>query len=88
LSALDIIAAESAQRLDDGKDHAGIVRLVLAFRNISTGVHREYAGLMDLAGLNPSEIYQALTHDLDHIVSFAVRVSRAKQMKIGTGLVS
>lgn len=88
LSAIEIIAAESAQRLDDGKDHAGIVRLVLAFRNISTGVHQEYADLMNLAGLNPSEIYQTLTHDLDHIVSFAAKVSRAKQMKIGTGLIS
>jgi acyl-CoA dehydrogenase len=88
LSVLDIIALEAAQRLDDENDHGGLTSLILAFRHICTKMHLEFNELITMAGIIPSESYQALTHDLDHIVRFAERVSRIKQMKLGTALIS
>ena len=88
LSVLDIIAHEAAQRLDDEKDHGGLTNLILAFRHICAKMHQEFNELMTTAGIIPSESCQALTHDLDHIVRFASRVSRIKQMKLGTALIS
>jgi acyl-CoA dehydrogenase len=88
LSVLDIIALEAAHRLDDGKDHGGLTNLILAFRHICAKMHQEFNELITMAGIIPSESYQALAHDLDYIERFAARVSRIKQMKLGTGLIS
>jgi alkylation response protein AidB-like acyl-CoA dehydrogenase len=88
LSVLDIIALEAARILDDGDDHQGLANLILAFRHICAKMHQEFNELITMAGVIPSESYQALTHDLEHIVRFAERVSRIKQMKIGTALIS
>jgi alkylation response protein AidB-like acyl-CoA dehydrogenase len=88
LSVLDIIALEVARMLDDGDDHQGLTNLILAFRHICAKMHQEFNELITIAGVIPSDLYQALTHDLDHIVRFAERVSRIKQMKIGMALIS
>jgi acyl-CoA dehydrogenase len=88
LGVLDIIALEAAQRLDDGNDPGGLTNLILAFRHNCAKMHQEFNELMTMAGIIPSGPYQALTHDLDHIVHFAERVERIKQMKLGTDLIS
>jgi acyl-CoA dehydrogenase len=88
LSVLDIIALEAAHRLDDGNDHGGLTNLILAFRHICAKMHQEFNELITMAGIIPSESYQALAHDLDYIERFAGRVSRIKQMKLGTALIS
>ena len=88
LSVLDIIALDAAHRLDDGNDHGGLTNLILAFRHICAKMHQEFNELITMAGIIPSESYQALAHDLDYIERFAGRVSRIKQMKLGTALIS
>jgi alkylation response protein AidB-like acyl-CoA dehydrogenase len=88
LSVLDIIALEAAHKLDDGNDHGELTNLILAFRHICAKMHQEFNELITMTCIIPSESYQALTHDLDHIVRFAGRVSRIKQMKLGTALIS
>ena len=88
LSVLDIIALEAAHRFDDGNDHGGLTNLILAFRHICAKMHQEFNELITMAGIIPSESYQALAHDLDYIERFAGRVSRIKQMKLGTALIS
>jgi hypothetical protein len=87
LSVLDIIAIDAAQRLEDGDDMRGLTYLILAFRHICAKMHQEFNDLMTMAGVIPSVPFQALSHDLDHIVRFAERVSRVKQMKLGTALI-
>jgi alkylation response protein AidB-like acyl-CoA dehydrogenase len=88
LSVLDIIAREAAQRLDDGFDHQGLTDLILAFRHMCAQMHQEFNELTTMTGIIPCEPYQSLTHDLDHLVSFAERVNGIKQMKLGAALIS
>jgi hypothetical protein len=44
--------------------------------------------IASMTDLHPSESWHALSHDLDHVVNFAGRVSRLKQIKLGAGIAS
>ncbi|HVN71340.1 MAG TPA: acyl-CoA dehydrogenase family protein [Desulfomonilia bacterium] len=86
LSILDLTACEASRRLDDGEDPAGLVDLILAFRHIRSQVSRELEEVVSISGMVLSGPYQALTNDLDHIGSFAARVGRLRQIKLGKAL--
>lgn len=88
LVALDVLAREAACSLESGGTGGSLQDLVLSFRNLYGQVHAEVEALRVLEEVPAQEAYRSLTHDLDHIVRFAGRVGRIRQIKVGAGLVS
>jgi len=88
LVALDVLAREAACLLESDGPGGALQDLVLSFRNLYGQVHVEVEAIRVREGAQASGIYQAITHDLDHIVRFAGRVSRVRQIKVGAGIVS
>lgn len=88
LSVLDMISIRAAELLDKGTGHGEINTLILAFRNLCAVLHKEISDITKLADTTPSGIYMSLTHDMDHVVRFAAKVNRIKQIKMGAGLMS
>ena len=84
MCALALLARETALHLESSGVSDHLESLVLAFRSLCSQVHQEIGDMVALAGLDPSGPYRVLGHDLDHIVKFAARVSRLKQIRRGT----
>ncbi|MCU0576849.1 MAG: GAF domain-containing protein, partial [Desulfobacterota bacterium] len=88
LGALEVLARESALVLEDEGVSESLLPLVISFRSQFVQVHTEMSEIASMADLHPSEGWHALSHDLDHVVNFAGRVSRLKQIKLGAGIAS
>lgn len=88
LGGLEVLARESALLLEDEGVSESLLPLVMSFRSQFVQVHTEMSEIASMTDLHPSESWHALSHDLDHVVNFAGRVSRLKQIKLGAGIAS
>lgn len=82
LEAMRVVSGEASRVLDTAGVGDAVALLVLAYRQIATGVHREMARIESLIG-SRDRICGDLSRDLDHLVGFASRVSMKRQIKLG-----